>query len=230
MRGSRSLLESPVLRVGSGFRLNPAGKCWLGGTAMNRQNSKVLALSIGMLAAIGHAAHVQGSQPSGSALQDMGLGGLTIMSDDEALAVRGLGFRSGGSSAQASGNSFATINSPFGSAHSENAYSASGNHEASGDNFSFAGAEIMTTVDKSGHGEKGGDFGGEPGKDVNRCGACNNPPPSSSCKSSPPCHGSCSNGGFSSHCDGNGGMGCKTTSSHSQPSLAASRTPRPTKS
>jgi hypothetical protein len=178
---------------------------------MNWQNTAVLALSIGMLAAIGQTAHALGSQPSGRTLQEMGLGGLTIMSDDEARAVRGLGFRSVGSSAQASGDSFATINTPMGSAHSENGFNASGKHEASGDNFSFAGAEIMTTVDGSGHGEKGGDFGGEKGKDFNPCHACNNPPPSHSCKSAPPCHSSCSNGSFPSHCNGNDGMGCKTT-------------------
>jgi hypothetical protein len=178
---------------------------------MNWQISKVLALSIGMLAAIDQTAHALGSQPSGRALQEMGLGGLTIMSDDEALAVRGLGFRSGGSSAQASGDSFATINTPMGSAHSENGFNASGKHEASGDNFSFAGAESMTTVDRSGHHEMGGDFGGEPGKDRGHCHACNSPPPSHSCKSSPPCHSSCSNGGCPSRCNGNGGMGCKTT-------------------
>ena len=125
----------------------------------------------------------------------MGLGGLTIMSDDEALAVRGLGFRSGGSSAQASGDSFATINTPMGSAHSENGFNASGKHEASGDDFSFAGTEIMTAVDRSGHGERGGDFGGEPGKGPGHRHACNNPPPSHSCKSSPPCHSSCRNSG-----------------------------------
>ena len=105
----------------------------------------------------------------------MGLGGLTIMSDDEALAVRGLGFRSGGSSAQASGDSFATINTPMGLAHSENGFNASGKHEASGDDFSFAGTEIMTAVDRSGHGERGGDFGGEPGKDPGHRHACNIP-------------------------------------------------------
>ena len=143
---------------------------------MNWRNWQALALSIGMTAAAGQVAYALDSQPSSSALQEMGLGGLVVMSDNEALAVRGQGFSSG-SMAQASGNSFATINTPFGDAHSENAYASKGPHKAGGDNFSFAGFSITTSGDKSGHGDRGNKsdkFGGNPCKVRN---SCNSHPP-----------------------------------------------------
>lgn len=84
-------------------------------------------------------------------LVEMGLPGLTIMSDAKGLAVRGHGYcgcgdvprcghQSGPSSAAVFGNSFATIVTPTGDAHSENGYQASGSHQASGTNNSFAGS------------------------------------------------------------------------------------------
>jgi hypothetical protein len=124
---------------------------------MTRQRWKVCGLLIVLLAA-GQFAHAQNGQPSKNTLQQMGLSGMSIMSDDDAMAVRGMGFGSGsmgsGSFASASGNSFATINTPLGSAHSENAYSASGKNQAGGDNLSFAGASISVTES-----DKGGDGG-----------------------------------------------------------------------
>jgi len=95
-----------------------------------------------------------------STLNDMGLSGLTVMSDHDALAIRGKGFgvhrkfkeccgpRGGKPSSEAFGNSFATINVEncpdcvTGSAHSENAYNAEGPYAASGENYSEAGATI----------------------------------------------------------------------------------------
>jgi hypothetical protein len=118
------------------------------------------------LLAAGQFAHAQDGQPSKSTLQQMGLSGMSIMSDDDAMAVRGLGFGSGSmgssSSASVSGNSFATINTPFGSAHSENAYTATGDHKAGGDNLSFAGTSIIVT--QSGNGGKGDGYGNKPPK------------------------------------------------------------------
>ena len=72
-------------------------------------------------------------------LSQMGLGGLVTMGDAEAESVRGLGFKS--SSAEANGSSYANINSQFGDAHSQNSYSASGKHDASGENESHAGVQ-----------------------------------------------------------------------------------------
>jgi hypothetical protein len=181
------------------------------------QRWQILAWSIGMIAFGGQVAHALDGQPSKSALQEMGLGGLSVMSDDEALAVRGLGFSSG-SLAQASGNSFATINTPFGSAHSENAYASQGKHKAGGDNFSFAGFAVTTKGHKPSDGGGGGyggmpgngngGYGGMPGNGNggyggmpgNGCKNCNNHPPSN-CGG----HGGMGGGG------GYGGMGGKTS-------------------
>ncbi len=89
---------------------------------------------------------------SASTLNEMGLSNITIMSDTDALAVRGLGFSGGynskmGSRAKKSpwsrafGNSFATLEGKEGAASTENGYFAEGPYAASGDNFSEAGAE-----------------------------------------------------------------------------------------
>jgi hypothetical protein len=78
-----------------------------------------------------------GSRPSQAALMEMGLGGLAVMSDEEALRIRGNGFM--GSSVDVFGNSFATFDAPSGTSHSENGYAAEGRHFAFGANFSTAG-------------------------------------------------------------------------------------------
>jgi hypothetical protein len=97
--------------------------------------------------------------PSQAALAEMGLSGLSVMSDDEAMDIRGEGFNGGGSHASASGSSWANVSTPFGSAGTKNKYDASGKHSASGDNFSFAGVTISKTTSKD-HGSKGGNYGG----------------------------------------------------------------------
>jgi hypothetical protein len=127
------------------------------------QNWKVWALSVVSLVAFSPVIYAQG-QPSKSDLQQMGLGGMTIVSDEEGMAVRGMGYGmgpSGYSSAKASGNSFATINlGDLGGAHSENSYSASGKNKAGGDNFSFAGVSISSTTSNGGHKPPKGGNGG----------------------------------------------------------------------
>ena len=116
---------------------------------------------------------------SASAMSQMGLSGLTVMSDSDALAIRGLGFSgvdhsmggtccgprgSASPSASASGNSFATMNvdtgndscptcTQSGSSHSENSYSASGPYSASGDNYSEAGSTISKSETVAGVGQ-----------------------------------------------------------------------------
>jgi hypothetical protein len=102
---------------------------------------------------------------SSSTLDKMGLSSLSMMTDTEALAVRGKGWVGGGNhsfgckdcgprggapSSKAFGNSFATINlpencpdcQPTGGSHSENGYLAMGPYAASGTNYSEAGAII----------------------------------------------------------------------------------------
>lgn len=96
---------------------------------------------------------------SANTLSEMGLAGLNVVSDHDALAIRGMGFRGGNQSkgcsscgprgkkqpwSAVSGNSFATIDTKDGGAHSENAYAAEGPYGASGDNFSEAGSDVTT--------------------------------------------------------------------------------------
>ncbi len=104
-------------------------------------------------------ARVSAGQPSRSALDEMGLGSLSVMSDDDALAVRGMGYHSTQSVAKAWGHSWAQISAHGGTAGSENGYDAAGKHSASGSNLSFAGVAI---IEIKGHksGKPGGDMGG----------------------------------------------------------------------
>lgn len=113
-------------------------------------------IAIGAVGAmVSQLAHAEGGRPSRQALDAMGLGSLVVMSDEEALSVRGQGYR-GGSSVKVFGNSFATIDGgPNGGAHSENGYFAEGKHAAKGSNSSYAGvADIWIG---GGHKGKGGD-------------------------------------------------------------------------
>jgi hypothetical protein len=105
---------------------------------------------------------------SSSTLDKMGLSGMTVVSDHDAMSIRGMGYsggnHSGGHSsgcktcgprgnispsAKAFGNSSASISVKDGGAHSENGYLAKGPYEADGTNFSEAGSEItnIETVD-----------------------------------------------------------------------------------
>jgi hypothetical protein len=127
--------------------------------------SMLVATLIGVAASTAQAAN----GISSSTLAEMGLSGLTVMSDNDALAVRGKGYFGGSSNgggcrlckpraskepwSAAAGNSFANIRLggecpdcvPNGDAHSENAYAAEGPYAASGENFSEAGAEVSNT-------------------------------------------------------------------------------------
>lgn len=98
--------------------------------------------------------------PSNATLDAMGLSSLSRLSDDEAVEIRGEGFKGSGSKshASASGSSFAFIHTKNGDAGSTNSYDASGQHSASGDNFSFAGV-TTTTTKSSNKGSKGGSKG-----------------------------------------------------------------------
>jgi hypothetical protein len=100
-----------------------------------------VSLAIGMLAVFAASAVADGGRPSQRVLSEMGLGGMTVMSDEEALSVRGRGFKLA-SSVDAFGNSFATIDTPLGTSHSENGYAAEGRHIAFGKNRSEAGVEL----------------------------------------------------------------------------------------
>lgn len=111
-----------------------------------------------------------GGVPSDATLAAMGLSDLNVMTDSEGLAVRGLGYYG----ASAFGKSWAVISTPYGSAGSTNGYNAVGNHQASGDNFSFAGVEIQSSGNHNNSNKsKGGKGGG-----CNSCGGYGNQPKS----------------------------------------------------
>jgi hypothetical protein len=95
-------------------------------------------------------------RPNQQILNDMGLGGITILSDSEGLAVRGFGY----SPVKAYGKSWAKVHVKGGSAGSENAYSSSGKRAAWGESDSHA-AVIIVNGNIGGGGGNGNDsYGG----------------------------------------------------------------------
>jgi hypothetical protein len=122
---------------------------------MNIGKWGLMGLALTVVAALGNSAIAEDNRPSQATLNQMGLGGLVVMSDADAMDVRGMGYRpsrtrsksskwgnsskKSHSSVQVVGNSFATINGKKGGAHSENSYAVQGTHFAAGGNGSAAG-------------------------------------------------------------------------------------------
>lgn len=112
---------------------------------------------LGWMVAVMVASHsLAADVPSQATLADMGLADLAVISDDDALAVRGFGYRS----AIAYGKSWASVAIKGGSAGSENGYLAKGKNVAKGHNLSFAEVESRHS---GGHGSKKS-YGGKSGK------------------------------------------------------------------
>ena len=133
------------------------------------------------------AARAESGRPSRQTLEQMGLGSLAVMSDDEALAVRGEGFGSG-SYVRVSGSSYASIGGQQGGAHSQNSYFAEGRHDAKGSNSSYAG---VVHVSKKHNGKGGGP------NCQTRPSNCNNKTPNCGpARCSNPCGGRPSGGGY----------------------------------
>ncbi len=97
---------------------------------------RCLALALAMTALM--VSNSQADQPNQQVLSDMGLGNLVVVSDSDALSVRGMGWRG----AKAYGASWASISGKGGTAGTKNAYSAKGKHKAWGATESEAGIEI----------------------------------------------------------------------------------------
>src|SRR5712672_2329913 len=132
-----------------------------------KMSKVILSTLVAALVCVAGSAKAANGISAGS-LSQMGLTGLTVMSDSDALAIRGLGFSGvshnmGGSccgprgsaspGTAVAGNSFATMNvdtgnnacptcTQSGSSHSENSYIAAGPYSSSGDNYSEAGSTI----------------------------------------------------------------------------------------
>ena len=99
----------------------------------------------------------QADTPSANTLSQMGLSSLQVMSDSDAMEIRGMGFRprrpvrrphheSKGPSSSAWGNSEASIEGHTAEAETENGYRAYGKYGAAGSNFSEA-TKVWTEVD-----------------------------------------------------------------------------------
>jgi hypothetical protein len=120
----------------------------------------ILSTVVAALVCVASAANAEGI--SSKTLNAMGLSGIKMMSDRDALAVRGkgdIGLRCDSCNrteptTAVAGASFATINlencpdcvAIDGEAHSQNAYIAAGPYFSAGTNFSEAGA-VYTTVE-----------------------------------------------------------------------------------
>ena len=116
---------------------------------MGRNTLKTCSLAIAMAVIAGTAAYAHSGQPSRNELNAMGLGGMTVISDRDAMSVRGQGFAPiQSSSAHAFGGSAALLILPggvvVGGAGSLNVYDSNGTFLAKGSNYSEAGATIST--------------------------------------------------------------------------------------
>lgn len=96
------------------------------------------------------------AQPSQLVLSDMGLGDLVVMSESDALAVRGMGY----SPVRAYGHSWASVAIGGASAGAENGYSSKGKRKAWGSTDSYAGVTIEVGGGHGG-GKRGGKGGGK---------------------------------------------------------------------
>jgi hypothetical protein len=128
--------------------------------------SKHLSLVTAVLVSMAAAAAQADQGISSSTLKSMGLSGLTVMSDSDAMSVRGMGYRGhqknyhskkdSGPSAKASGGSWASVEldgyKEEAEAGTHNSYAADGNYAASGDNFSEAKL-VKTESTTVGHGD-----------------------------------------------------------------------------
>jgi hypothetical protein len=126
----------------------------------------ILSLVAAALFCVAGSAKAEGI--SENTLADMGLSGIGVMSDADAMSVRGFGYSGHGKMgkgckncgprgkkspySRAFGSSFANIETKDGDAHTENGYFAEGPYGASGDNLSEAGSTVTTieTVDIDG--------------------------------------------------------------------------------
>jgi hypothetical protein len=113
-------------------------------------------LAASMLVAFVGIAQAENGMPSQSTLRAMGLSGMQVMSDREAMNVRGMGYSSHGSTAIAFGISYAHAGGRDASAGSLDGFFAKGKHYAGGSHGSIAGKVVIT------YGGGGGDYNGPP--------------------------------------------------------------------
>jgi hypothetical protein len=127
---------------------------------MNRCLTVVLAASL--LATLSSAAQAEQGMPSQATLRAMGLSGMQVISDRDALNIRGMGYQKSHSKAIAFGASYAKVNGKGAEAGTVDGYYAEGKHYAGGAHGSIAGKVVITKGGKGGHGGGGGgDWGND---------------------------------------------------------------------
>lgn len=114
-----------------------------------------------ILVAASTSARAAEGVPSNDTLAAMGLTGLNVISDNEGLNIRGMGYNG----ASAFGQSFAVVSTKGATAGSTNGYKASGKKLAAGANLSFA--EVEVSQGKGSHGNNCYDGCGNGGKPKN---------------------------------------------------------------
>lgn len=123
---------------------------------------RVLSLSVALLLfAVASPVGAEQGPLSQSMLSDMGLSGIEVMSDADAMAIRGFGYQPQYSnrSAVAYGGSYASIRGYGGNAYSENGYNANSRYRASGKNDSYAGIVVKRSPNRR---RGGGGYGSKP--------------------------------------------------------------------
>ena len=123
---------------------------------MNR--TLIVALAAGSMLALTSAAQADHSRPSTSTLQAMGLGGMQIISDTEAMSVRGMGYYTPyygkKNIAIAHGTSYAHVHGKGGKAGTKDGFYAEGNYYAKGKHGSKAKIVISHGKKRGGGGPK----------------------------------------------------------------------------
>ncbi len=120
-----------------------------------------LSLSAMVLVAMGSFVQAQQGMPSQATLNAMGLSGMQVVSDSEAMSIRGHGYQRGKSIAIAFGVSYAHVGGKKAGAGSIDGFLAIGKHHASGKHGSIAGKIVIG----GGHGgmpQPWGNSGGPP--------------------------------------------------------------------
>ncbi len=117
-----------------------------------------LALAASLLVALGSVAQAEQGMPSQATLRAMGLSGMQVMSDYDAMSIRGMGYQKSHSKAIAFGISYAKVSGHGAEAGSKDGFFAEGSHFAGGKHGSIAGKIVITKGGKKHRGRDGGDM------------------------------------------------------------------------
>jgi hypothetical protein len=118
-----------------------------------------VALAASLLVALGSVAQAAQGMPSQATLRAMGLSGMQVISDFDAMSIRGMGYQKSHSKAIAFGISYAKVSGHGAEAGSIDGYYAEGKHFAAGKHGSIAGKIVITKGGKRKHrGHDGGNM------------------------------------------------------------------------